>query len=104
MANWTMWRKLAEIHYWYDDEFDYKGPACYELALGGPRYGNIQPVYVGETANEKSRLTMYAQHGSHLSGIIDVHLRRGYTLYYRAVASRTKADAKRMQDNLLSKY
>lgn len=79
-------------------------PACYELGLGGPRYGNIQPVYIGETANERRRLTLYAQHGSHLARIIDDHLKKGFTLYYRAVALRTKEDAKDMQDNLLAKY
>lgn len=104
MSSWTRWRKLADNNSWYDHEFDYDGPACYELGIGGPRGGNIQPVYVGETSNEKRRITAYARHGSHLSGIIDSHLRRGFNLYYRAQALSSKAVAKRMQDNLLNGY
>ena len=104
MVGWTRWRKLADRRYWYDDEFDYEGPACYELGIGGPRYGNMKQVYVGETANEKRRLSAYAQHGSHLSEIIAIHLRKGWTLYYRAIAMPTKSAAKRMQNDLLGKY
>lgn len=100
---WTKWRKLADRNYWYDEEFDYAGPACYELGLGGPNYNNIHPVYVGETGNEKARLSAYARHGSHLSEIIDDSLKR-YTLYYRAQAMDSKAAAKRMQNSLLNKY
>src|SRR5574337_2025800 len=101
MSKWTAWRKLADKKHWYDDDFDYDGPACYELGIGGPRRGNIQTVYVGETSNEKSRLYSYARYGSHLSPIIDAHLRKGYTLYYRAQALPLKKDAVKMQNSLL---
>ena len=104
MARWTNWRKLADKNYWYDDEFDHEGPACYELGIGGPRYGNIQPYYVGETGNEKKRLSAYARHGSHLSDIIEDHLKRGFTLYYRAQAMPSKKAAERMQNNLLDHH
>ncbi|MCK4330608.1 hypothetical protein KAX02_12295 [candidate division WOR-3 bacterium] len=84
MGRWTNWRKLGDKNYWYDDEFDYDGPSCYELGLGGPRHGNIQPVYVGETGSEKGRLYAHARHGSHLFDIIEYHFKLGFTLYYRA--------------------
>jgi hypothetical protein len=70
---WTEFRKIAESSTWYDDEFDWEGPACYELAIAGPRGGGLRPVYVGETKNEKKRIAAYASHGSHLSDIIDNH-------------------------------
>jgi hypothetical protein len=104
LVPWTNWKKLADREYWYDDEFDYNGPACYELGIGGPNYGNIRPVYVGETKDEKQRLIRYAQHGSHLSSIIDDCLRKGWTLYYRAVALASKEAAKTMQNNLLMRF
>jgi len=104
MSRWTEWRKLADKKYWYPNEFDYEGPACYELGIGGPNYDNIQPVYVGETSNEKERLSIYARHGSNLADIIEYHLNRGFTLYYRAQALPSKEDAKNMQDNLLRRY
>ena len=104
MSKWTKWRKLAEKNYWYDDKFDYEGPACYELGIGGPRYGNIKPVYAGETGNEKKRLSDYARHGSHLHNIIKKHLKQGHVLYYRAQAKRSKTAAKQMQNNLIKMY
>jgi len=104
MSNWTGWRKLADKKLWYNNKFDHDCPACYELGVGAPRYGNIQPVYVGETVNEKTRLSSYAHHGSYRSSIIDKHLLKGYTLYYRAQAMPSKSAAKRMQDNLLQRF
>jgi hypothetical protein len=101
---WTAWRKIADRYEWYSAGFDYDGPACYELGTGGPRGGSIQPHYVGETGNERSRIQCYARDGSHLSDLIDDHLKRGWCLYYRARACATKADAKRMQDNLLARF
>lgn len=73
---WTQWREIADKNCWYDDEFDYKGPACHELGIGGPRGGNIETVYVGETKNERRKMQQYASHGSNLSDIIEDHLRR----------------------------
>lgn len=101
---WTKWRKIADKNYWYDEDFDYEGPACYELAIGGPRGGNIDIKYAGETKNERSRISAYASHGSHLSEIIDWHLKKGYVLYYRAQSKKSKAAAKIMQNNLLEEY
>ncbi len=104
MSNWTDWRKLAEKNKWFNDELDYDGPSCYELGIGGPNGGNIQPKYVGETKDEKKRMSQYAANGSHLGHLIDDALRRGWSLYYRGQAMKSKADAKKMQDNLLSSY
>jgi hypothetical protein len=104
MSRWTGVRKIADQHAWYSDCFDHDGPACYELILAGPRGGSLRIVYVGETGNERTRLTCYARNGSHLSKLIDWHLARGWTLYYRAQATVSKNAAKRMQDNRLARY
>ena len=101
---WTKWRKIAVKGIWFDDVFDYEGPTCYELAIAGPRGGNMKTVYVGETKNEKHRIRNYARHGSHLSDIIDWHLNRGFSLFYHAQAKKSKREAKKMQDNLLLRY
>ena len=100
---WTAPRLLAKGNEWYDDSFDYDGPACYELGTGGPRGGNIRVHYVGETANERKRLSEYARSGSHLSSTIARHLRDGWCLYYRACACSSKKAAKEMQDSLLAR-
>lgn len=104
MAGWTKWRKVAERTVWYPDVIDSSDPACYELALGGPRGGIQHIVYVGETANERARIAAYARDGSHLAGIIRGHLRKGFSLYYRAQKKASKQAAKRMQDDLLRRY
>lgn len=104
MGQWTVLRKIADKDYWYTEILDYDGPACYELAIAGPRGGSPRIVYVGETGNERNRLTCYARHGSHLSSIIDAHLANGWHLYYRAQALASKEAAKRMQDNLLARH
>lgn len=102
--SWTMPRLLATKEEWFDHSFDYAGPACYELGTGGPRGGRMQWHYVGETCNERARVSCYARSGSHLSEIIDWHLRQEWCLYYRAFAVESKAEAKRMQDELLRKF
>ena len=104
MARWTNWRKIATRRDWFDDELDWDGPACYELALVGPRGGGLRVVYVGETSNEKRRVATYARHGSHLSEIINSHLRDGWHLHYRACAGRSKSAAVAMQNNLLARW
>jgi hypothetical protein len=104
MGRWTQPRLIAYKDEWYDDSFDYDGPACYELGTGGPRAGNVQWHYVGETSNERQRILAYARSGSHLSKTINWHLRQGWHLYYRSRACSTKDEAKRMQDNLLAQH
>ncbi len=104
MSRWTGWRKIADRRGWYPNVLDWVGPACYELAIAGPRRGNLKIVYVGETSNEKKRMAAYARHGSHLSKIICWHLQRGWDLYYRARMAQSKDDAARMQDNLLDRW
>lgn len=103
MGRWTAARKIADREVWYSSVFDHDGPACYELIIAGPRGGSAQVVYIGETGNERARLSCYARNGSHLSEIIDLHLSSGWSLYYRAHATDSKETAKRMQDNLLRK-
>lgn len=56
MGRWTNLRKISDRHSWYDENFDYEGPACYELAIAEPRGGAPRIVYVGETGNERARL------------------------------------------------
>ena len=105
MSGWTEWKRLAERSAWFDDDFDeYDGPACYELALAGPRGGDLDIMYVGETNHEKARIIQYAQNGSHLSDVIAMDLRKGWTLWYRAQAKSSKKLAKAMQDRLLASY
>jgi len=104
VGRWTDLRKLCERAYWFNEQFDYDGPACYELAIAGPRGGGQRIVYVGETGNERARLSCYARHGSHLSEIIDLHLKHGWSLYYRAYAVNSKEAAKQMQDGRLRTF
>ena len=104
MTAWTQWRKIADRNYWFDDVLDWDGPACYELAVGGPRGGNLRIVYVGETKSESRRVIAYALHGSHLAKIIEWHLKRGWHLFYRAQTKNSKREAVRMQNNLLAEF
>ena len=101
---WTSWRKIADRHDWFHEALDWDGPACYELSVAGPRGSDLQPVYVGETVNERSRVANYARSGSHLAEFIDWHLKKGWTLWYRAQAMPSKAAAKAMQDRLLDQF
>lgn len=103
MTRFTGWRKIADRSNWYDAEFDYDGPACYELGTGHSRT-QVTVRYVGETENERSRISSYAQNGSHISREINSSLRKGYNLYYRGMALPSKKAAKKMQDNLLAGY
>lgn len=75
---WTGPRLIAVKGKWFDEFFDHNGPACYELGTGGPRGGNVQWHYVGETGNERKRIECYARNGSHLSKIINKHLNAGW--------------------------
>src|SRR5208282_19854 len=102
--SWTDWRLLARGNRWYGDSLDYDGPCCYELGTGGPRRGAIQPHYIGETKNERARMKQYASHGSHLSRIIDWHLKEGWCLYYRGYKVSSKAEAKKMQNGMLAQH
>lgn len=104
MSAWTKWRKIAEGNRWFSEELDWDGPACYELAVGGPRGGGLERVYVGETDCEKRRIADYARLGSHLTDIIKEHLNQGWSLYYRAQIKSSKQEAIRMQNNLLARH
>lgn len=104
MARWTKWRKIADRDCWYEDELDWDGPSCYELAIAGPRGGNRIIVYVGETKNERQRLKAYGRNGSHLSDIIAEHLEDGWHLYYRAQIAKSKEHAVELQNRLLVRW
>lgn len=104
MARWTQWRKIADRNHWHSECLDWDGPACYELSIAGPRGGNRQVVYVGETSNERRRVSAYARHGSHLSNIIHSHLIDGWHLYYRARLVSSKSEAVEMQNRLLTRW
>ncbi len=101
---WTNWRLLATADEWCDDRCDWTGPACYELGTGGSRGGRIRIHYVGETANELTRMRSYARNGSHLGQIIEDHLGDGWYLYYRAISCDSKRCAKELQDRLLARH
>jgi excinuclease UvrABC nuclease subunit len=101
---WTNWRKIADKDYWYTESLDWDGPACYELAIAGSRGGKQKTVYVGETKNEKRRISTYAKNGSHLSEFINAHLDNGWHLYYHAILTQTKESAVQLQNNLLATY
>jgi hypothetical protein len=105
MGRWTKPRLIASHGIWYvDADYDYDGPACYELGLAGPRGGRLKWMYVGETQNETHRIKCYARHGSHLSHLIDNAFEEGWHLYYWSHAFTSKALAKKRQDELLATY
>ena len=87
---WTRPRLLVYKNEWFDASLDHEGPACYEIGTGGPRGGNIEWHYVGETVNEKKRMSRYGGNGSHLSKMINYHLRQGWHIYYHACACPSK--------------
>ena len=101
---WTNWRLIANQTEWFQEALDWDGPACHELAIAGPRGGDLRIVYVGETVNERRRVATYARTGSHLSEIVDDHLRRGSCLWYRAQVASSKTAAVAMQNRLLGRF
>ena len=101
---WTVFRLLADKKHWYDEILDWDGPACYELAIAGPRGGNLRIVYIGETSNEKKRMASYARSGSHLANEIDWHLKEGWYLWYRACGCNSKKEAIAMEESMLKKF
>lgn len=82
MARWTEWKKIAKGDQWYTDELNYEGPSCYELGIKRFWLLPIQPVpvYVGETKNEKKRISQNVRGESHLSKRIKDYLERGFIL------------------------
>jgi hypothetical protein len=99
----TAWRRLVNRNFRFDDLVDYNGAAAYQLALGGPRGGIYRVVYVGEAGHLFERMRAYASHGSHLRREIDLHLRRGFTIYFRFRPLRSKAAAQRLEAACLAR-
>jgi hypothetical protein len=101
---WTDFRRLATRTTWFSESLDNDGAATYELAIAGPRGGDLTIVYVGETGEERRRLSAYGRDGSHLAEIIRWHLREGWHLYFRAVSMHSKDAARALQDQLLARF
>jgi hypothetical protein len=101
---WTKWILIANKKRYFTQYLSYKGAATYEIGIRYPKGKKVNPVYVGETSNERKRIHAYAQHGSHLSKIIDRHVDRGFTIHYRAIAMTSKQKAKALQDRLLKNF
>ncbi|MCU0239225.1 MAG: hypothetical protein MUC29_07270 [Pyrinomonadaceae bacterium] len=104
MARWTNWRIIADRETKYTWELDWSGPSIYELSITGPRGGNRLTKYLGETQNEKVRISNYARNGSHLWELIDEELERGNLLWYRSLRMKSKDDAAIKEKLLLSKF
>jgi len=102
--SWTDWRFLANGDSWSSETFDWKGASVYELAIGGPRGGNLQTMYVGETKEESVRLATYGSGRSHIEDYLSDALAEGWTIFYRAMGMPSKEQAKATQDSLLSKF
>jgi hypothetical protein len=100
---WSGWKRLATRSYEWSGDVPYRGPACYELAIGTSP-ANRRIVYVGETGNLGVRLTDYARRGSHLWASIDGYLAGPAKLYYRYDPTATKADARCKEATLLRAY
>lgn len=103
MGRWTGWRKLCDTDFLYDEHLDWGGPVCYELALAGPRGGNRETVYVGESGNARQRLSRHGLERTHLRDTIRTNLRQGWCLFCRVQRKPSKSDAVRMQNNLLAR-
>lgn len=104
MARWTNWRIIAEKGIKYTWELDWNGPAIYELSITGRRGGNRLIKYLGETQNEKNRISCYAANGSHLCQLIDEELNWGSLLWYRSLRMRSKEEAIIKQNRLLYEF
>ena len=102
--SWTNWRLRAQRNDWFDENFDYDGPVCYELSITGPHGGGRKIMYCGHTENEKRRMSSYGRDGSHLADIIRQHLRDGWCLCYRGYALKSKKQAEAMERRMLGKF
>jgi hypothetical protein len=103
VSRWTEWRKIAEGKHWFPEAIDYRGPACYELGIREPgSRSGILPIYVGETDNERRRVTYHARLKGLTGQKLSDALRHGFTIYERAQKLPSKSLAKRMQDRLLA--
>jgi hypothetical protein len=101
---WSRWRKLCDEDYLYNEHLDWDGPVCYELALGGPRGGGLEIVYVGESGNARQRLSRHGLERSHLRETIRAYLRQGWCVFCRVQRKESKSEAVRLQNSRLAKY
>lgn len=95
---WSRWIFLAD--YTGYEPCNYDGPGCYELAIGGPRGGNLVIKYIGETSNISRRMRDYGHGagGSHHAARIFMELRGGKSIFYRFIKTNSKIEAKKLQD------
>lgn len=101
---WSGWRKLAVKGAWFDEQCDYDGPTCYELAIRAPRGGKHRTVHCGQSANENRRMQRYGRDGSHLATIIQSHLNDGWHLNYRGWCCESPEAAQAMERRMLEKF
>ncbi len=101
---WSNWARFVfSDEEWLDERGFDDGPAAYELAIGGPKRGIQQVVYIGETDNEYRRMYVYGSGRSHIEDFIQPVLSGGLQIYHRSIRLATKKEALAMQDKLLER-
>ena len=101
--SWTSWKCLADNNEIFDLP-EYSGSGCYVLGFGGSRRGNFKTRYIGETSDIRRRMNDHASGRSHCNVRILMELRQGYYMFYRYTKTRSKPDAKKIQDTLCDRY
>ena len=104
IMGWTHWKKLANLRDNYSYDIDYSKSAVYELGVRRRSGKYITPVYVGETSDLKRRMKDYANTGSHLRSFANKYWRMGYTVFFRFQDTKSKSEAKKLQDALLKRH
>ncbi|XP_058206644.1 protein EFFECTOR OF TRANSCRIPTION 2-like isoform X2 [Rhododendron vialii] len=91
-------------------------PGLYELgrivvprAHSGRKNGNldshlIDPVYLGQTDNVRTRLQCYGRDGAHLDGLFSEAFSNGYSIVFRWAPMKNKAEAEKTETRLLETY
>lgn len=99
---WSNWARFVfSSAEWLDERGFYPGPAAYQLAVGGPKRGIQQIVYIGETENEYRRMYEYGSGNSHLEHLIEPVLAAGLQIYHQGIRLATKEQALALQWNIL---
>ena len=97
--SWTNWKHLADNNEIFDIP-EYSGPGCYVLGFGGPFQGNFKTRYIGESRDIRRRINDHASGRSHCNVRILMELRQGYHMLYHYAKTKSKLDAKKIQDTL----
>lgn len=101
---WSDWQEIAFKTNTYLQKLDYEGPACYQLGIRTPEEQENVIVYVGETDNEKERISNHATLNTHLKDKIEEILHDFKFLSFRSLQTTTKEEAKAEQDRWLARY